>query len=99
MPIWVEVNLPDPLWHSLRYPVTVRPADFGGHQFEVRRQGVLLQPDSIRHPLPVAGGGPGSYGTVGSGSLIGLPHEPKEPRRLPLHLLYRFDTPGIYEVR
>jgi hypothetical protein len=99
MPIWIEVNLPDPLWHSLRYPITIRPADFGGHQFEVRRHGVLLQPNSMPHPLPVAGGGLGTVGMVGSGSLVGLPHEPKDPRRLPLHLLYRFDTPGVYEVR
>src|SRR5664280_662060 len=99
MPVWIELQLPDPLWHSLRYPVTIHPADFGGHQFEVRRHGVLLPPNAARHALPMAGGGPGGYGTVGMGSLLGLPHEPKNPRRLPLHLLYRFDTPGTYEVR
>lgn len=99
MPVWIEIRLPDPLWHSLRYPVTIHPADFGGHQFEVRRHGVLLPPNCARHPLPMVAGGPGTYGTVGSGSLLGLPHEPKNPRRLPLHLLYRFDRPGPYEVR
>ncbi len=99
MPIWIEVKLPDPLAHSLRYPVTIRPADFGGHYFEVRRNGVLLPPASPRHSPPIAGSGPGGFGTVGSGSLLGLSHEPKDPRRLPLHLLYRFDTPGPYEVR
>ncbi len=99
MPIWVDVKLPDPLAPSLRYPVTIRPSDFGGHRFEVRRNGVLLPPTSPRHALPISGSGPGTYGTVGSGSLLGLPHEPKEPRRLPLHLLYRFDKPGPYEVR
>src|ERR1035441_6216095 len=98
MPVWIEIQLPDPLGHSLRYPVTIRPADFGGHQFEVRRHGVLLPPNSARHALPSLGG-PGSYGTVGMGSLVGLPHEPKNPRRLPLHLLYRLDRPGAYEVR
>jgi hypothetical protein len=66
MPIWIEIQLPDPLGHSLRYPVTIRPADFGGHQFEVRRRGVLLPPNSARHVLPIVGGGPGAYGTVGS---------------------------------
>src|SRR5260370_18062013 len=99
MPIWIEIQFPDRRWHSLRYPVTIRPADFGGHQFEVRRLGVLLSPNSARHALPMVGGGAGTYGTVGSGSLLGLPHEPKYPRRLPLPLLYRFDRPGPYEVR
>src|ERR1035437_9275275 len=98
MPVWIEIQLPDPLWNSLRYPVTIRPADFGGHQFEVRRHGVLLPPNSARLALPSLGG-PGSNGTIGMGSLVGLPHEPKNPRRLPLHLLYRLDRPGAYEVR
>jgi hypothetical protein len=44
MPLWIEVQLPEPLNHSLRYPITIRPADFGGHQFEVRRNGVLIPP-------------------------------------------------------
>ena len=99
MPIWVEVKLPDPLRHSLRYPVTIRPADFGGHQFEVRRNGVLLPPNTPRHALQVDGSGPGTYGSVGSGALISLPHGPKDPSRLPLHLLYRFDKPGHYQIR
>ncbi len=99
MPIWIEVELPDPLRRSLRYPVTSRPTDFGGHQFEVRRNGVPLPPLSLRECFPVACCGPGTFGTVGSGGLIGLPHEPKDPRRLPLHLAYRFDKPGRYEVR
>ena len=64
MPIWIEIQLPDPLWHSLRYPVTIRPADFGGHQFEVRRDGVLLPPNSPRLALPSLGG-LGTYGTIG----------------------------------
>lgn len=99
MPIWVDVQLPEPLRHSLRYPVTIRPADFGGHQFEVRRNGVLLAANSAPHPLPFVGTGLGGPGSVGSGSLLGLPHEPKNPRRLPLHLLYRFHQSGRYEVR
>jgi hypothetical protein len=98
MPIWVEVQLPDPLGRSLRYPVTMDPTDFGGHAFEVRRNGVLLRPNSPRKSSQSMGG-IGSFGTVGHGSLVGLPHEPANPRRLPLHLAYRFDKPGFYEVR
>lgn len=94
MPIWIEVQLPDPLNHSLRYPVNIRPADFGGHQFELRRNGVPIPPIVPRHGFPITFSGPGGFG-----SLVSLPHEPKSPPRLPLHLLYRFDRPGTYEVR
>ncbi len=99
MPIWIEVRLPEPLSHSLRYPVTTYPADFGGHQFEVRRNGVLLSPSVPRQSLPIVDGGLSTVGAIGRGSRLGLPHEPKNPRRLPLHLEYRFETPGAYEVR
>lgn len=99
MPIWIEIQLPAPLGHSLRYPVTIYPTDFGGHGFEVRRNGTLLRPVVLRQPFPIAGSGLGGFGMVGRGSLVGLPHEPRNPRRLPLHLAYRFATPGSYEVR
>ena len=99
MPVWIEIDLPDSLAHSLRYPVTAYPADFGGHSFEVRRNGILLRPNAPRQSFPIVAVGLGSTGTIGRGSLLGLPHEPRNPRRLPLHLAYRFDTPGLYEVR
>jgi hypothetical protein len=99
MPVWVEIELPDPLRHSLRYPVTEYPSDFGGHHFEVRRNGILLRPSAPRQLFPITVARIGTTGTIGWGSLISLPHEPENPRRLPLHLAYRFDTPGLYEVR
>jgi len=99
MPLWIEVRLPDRLSRSLRYPITIRPADLGGHYFEVRRNGVLIPPTARRHTFPVALNGIGSPGSVGMGSVVGLPHEPRNRARLPLHLLYRFDKPGTYEVR
>jgi hypothetical protein len=99
MPVWVEIELPDRFRHSLRYPVTAYPADFGGHDFEVRRNGVLLRPNRPRQSFPITIARIGGTGSIGWGSLLGLPHEPPNPRRLPLHLAYRFDTPGLYEVR
>jgi hypothetical protein len=99
MPVWIEIDLPDSLAHSLRYPVTAYPVDFGGHSFEVRRNGILLRPNAPRQSFPIADSGLYITGTIGRGSLVGLPHEPRNPRRLPLHLAYRFDTPGLYEVR
>ena len=99
MPIWIEVGLPDPQWRSLRYPITIWPADFGGHQFEVRRNGVDFPPIKLANSFPKTISGPSGLGILGGGSLLALPHEPKNRSRLPLHLIYRFDQPGRYEVR
>jgi hypothetical protein len=99
MPVWIEIQLPDPLRPSLGYPVTSNPADFGGHQFEVRRAGVLMPPAPPRQSFPMACCGPGGPGMVGWGSLVGLAHQPKNPYQLPLHLAYHFTTAGSYEVR
>lgn len=99
MPIWIDLELPDPQWRSLRYPITIYPADFRGHQFEVRRNGLEVPQLKPAHPLPKIGGGLSSPGMIGGGTLIGLPHQPKNASRLPLHLLYRFNQPGLYETR
>ena len=99
MPVWIEVTLPETLRRNFRYPMTIWPADFGGHDFEVRRNGVALPRLTAADRMPKGTGcigGPGSIGVCGP---IGLPHEPRHPNRLPLHLLYRFDKPGVYEVR
>jgi hypothetical protein len=98
MPIWIEVNLPYP-HRSLRYPVTIRPADFGGHRFEVRRNGIVLPQLKPKRGMLIDDTGPSAPGSIGGGRLLGLPSEPKNASRLPLHLLYRFDRPGVYEVR
>jgi hypothetical protein len=42
MPIWIAVNLPGRHQATVRYPITVYPADFGGHDFEVRRDNLKL---------------------------------------------------------
>ncbi len=99
MPIWIEVGLPEPQSRSLRYPITIWPADFGGHQFEVRRNGVDFPPIKLASSIPRIISSLGGLGMIGGGSLLGLPHEPKNRSRLPLHLIYRFDQPGLYEVR
>lgn len=49
--------------------------------------------------MPKTIGCVGGFGSIGPCGPLGLPHEPKNPARLPLHLLYRFDKPGVYEVR
>ena len=98
MPVWIDVRLTGHHQHSVRYPIRINPGDFGGHVFDVRRNGMELNPVS-RPPVPTAGGGPGSPGSIGGGGFLGLPAEPRIKGRLPLHLQFRFDTPGRYEVR
>lgn len=99
MPIWIHVDLPEPHARYLRYPITIAPGNFGGHQLEVRRNGTMLPPLKPAHPIPMAGDGPGGFGMIGGSGMLGLPHEPVNRSRLPLHLVYRFDQPGFYEVR
>jgi len=72
MPIWIEVGLPDPQWRSLRYPITIWPADFGGHQFEVRRNGVDYPPIKLANSFPKTISGPSGLGILGGGSLLAL---------------------------
>jgi hypothetical protein len=89
MPVWVRVEKP---WGkgSLRYPSRTEPWSLGPGQFDVRFQGQEL---GILSLLP--------YPPLTFGGMIGLPREvpPKYLYRVPLHLVYRFDRPGKYQVR
>jgi len=92
-PVWVHIQAPPFPWYGdVQYPVGVHPADFGCHELEVRRDGTLLP----RIPLRATGG-------IANGLIcgnIGIPgHEMQHKNRLPLHLQYRFDKPGVYEVQ
>ena len=86
MPVWIEADLPGP--HDIFYPYVASPWAFGDYKLEVRREGKLLPP---LRPPSVLRGVIGGFGTVAP---------PDSPRsRLPLHLVYRFDQPGVYSVR
>ena len=99
MPIWIHVDLPGPQRARFRYPISIAPGEFGGHQFEVRQDGNKLSPLKPAHGIPLALDCPCARGVIGGCCVLDLPHEPKTCCRLPLHLLYRFDRPGVYEVR
>ena len=91
-PVWAHVELPNNSAGMVQYPVGVEPDNLGCHEFEVRRNGVLLPRIVVRYSIRVSGG-------LSCGA-IGIPGRPmKHLGRLPLHLQYRFETPGIYEVR
>ena len=87
MPVWLKVST------GVHYPKGVHPADFGCDEVEVRRNGKLL-------PRIATLSTQAFDGIIGSGSPCGgfflASHHTD---RIPLHLQYRFDQPGIYEVR
>ena len=88
-PVWARVEPPNNYHQTFQYPVGLEPDDLGCHEFEVRRNGVLLPRIVVRNSIRPSGG-------LNCG-VIGIPV--KHPGRMPLHLQYRFETPGIYEVR
>ena len=89
-PIWLRVH--SPAGYEAPYPVSARPNDFGCVLVEVRRNGTLLPRTKLTPNKvgPIGGGGSGpacpAMGLAGTG-------------RLPLHLAFHFDEPGVYEVR
>jgi len=92
MPVWLKLDLPSE-FGSVRYPYILGRGGFGCNEVEVRHNGQMLPlspgSDSTWHAMIFSGFICGSY-SAGEGA---------HPGRLPLHLLYRFDAPGVYEVR
>jgi hypothetical protein len=90
MPVWITLEPPYP--YDVSYPYSLTPGDFGGGRFEVRHNGLVLKPLEIHlsHEQIM----------IVSGNLHGSIAPADSPRgRLPLHLQYRFDEPGQYEIR
>jgi hypothetical protein len=93
MPVWLKIDLPYEFVGAVRYPFVLGPAGFGCNEVEVQRNGQML-------PL-LPGSNWTRYGIVGGGNICGSysPAGDTQADHLPLHLLYRLDVPGIYEVR
>jgi len=94
MPVWLKV------WafgwdESIQYPFDILPANFNCTDIEVRRDGKLLP--RFASPATQAFGAMAHSGPM-CGTL-GLRAQSNHLGRVPLHLQYRFDRPGIYEVR
>lgn len=92
MPVWLHVEIPSHL-DAVRYPLDTIPWSMGKDKVEVRFGGRPLALLSLQSLYPPAGL------VVGPLRRIGLPSEPRKKKRIPLHLLYRLDRAGIYEVR
>ncbi len=93
-PIWSHIDAPYGWGTVVQYPVRIQPDDFGCNELEVRRNGALLPRIRLRPPaggIAFAGNPCGNLGIEGQA----IPHT----GRLPLHLQYRFNEPGVYEVR
>jgi hypothetical protein len=86
MPVWIHAELSSPL--EIRYPYGEDPEDFGSNKLEVKRENSLLPKVTFK---PWVG-----MGRIVDGS-IAPATSPKN--RLPLHLQYALDKPGIYSVR
>jgi hypothetical protein len=89
MPVWLGVKIPN---RSVQFPVTADPQQWGCHHVEVWRDGELLPRRPAANNVIIRSG-PGPCST------IGLPGVPWDTDRLPLHLIYNFNTPGNYVVR
>jgi hypothetical protein len=94
MPIWLKLNMPYYRDSGIRYPFRIWPSSFGCYYVEVRRNGALL-PRIADFGKQAFGGITLSGPPCGS---VGFSRVPHFKGRLPLHLQYRFDRPGIYEV-
>jgi hypothetical protein len=93
-PVWIHIKALRPApYGDVRYPVGIGPADFGCHVVEVRRNATMLQRIQLP-PFATSSGGGLMCGSIAlPGKEIG------HSNRLPVHLWYRFDKPGIYELR
>jgi hypothetical protein len=85
-PVWIHAALSPPL--EIRYPYGEDPGNFGPNRLEVKRENSLLP--ELPYNSWVSGGG------LLDGS-IAPATSPKN--RLPLHLHFALDTPGLYSVR
>lgn len=90
MPIWVQVKIPPNRASPIRYPYPMGPWDIGCNELLVRKDGRLLE----TMPATQQSGGVFAGQICGSSSL-GDRYE----NRLPLHIRYRIEEPGDYEVR
>jgi hypothetical protein len=92
MPVWLSVSA---IGRVVSYPLDIRPAGFWCDEVEVRRDGRLLPRIASLETQAFDGI---VIGGLMCGSL-GLPSATRHQGRIPLHLQYRFDRPGAYEVR
>jgi hypothetical protein len=86
LPLWIYAELSFPL--EIHYPYGEDPGDFGPNRLEVKRENHVLEQVPFKPWV------------VGRGIVDGWIAPPSSPKnRLPLHLQYSLDKPGMYSVR
>jgi hypothetical protein len=87
MPVWIQAELNFPV--EVRYPYGENPGSFGPNRLEVKRENHMLA--QVPYKL---------WGSVSTGPVDGSIAPATSPKnRLPLHLKYALDKPGVYSVR
>ncbi len=92
MAVWVRVHTAWDLERPIQFPFHDDPMRLTCEDVEVRRNGAALPWQSPKNAM-----GRTMDGLICG--VIGLPGKPAKSGRLPLHLYYRLDQPGTYEVR
>ena len=91
LPVWLKISTRN----EIRYPFYTVPDWHTCYDVEVRKDG---KPLSRFQPPPTAI----AQIIVFAGNICGglyLPGKLQHPGSIPLHVMYRFDQPGVYEVR
>jgi hypothetical protein len=91
LPVWLKISTRN----EIRYPFYTVPDWHTCYDVEVRKDGKAY-PRTQMPPTAIA------QAIVFAGNICGgiyLPGKLQHPGSIPLHVMYRFDQPGIYEVR
>lgn len=87
LPIWIYAELGFPL--EIRYPYGEDPGNFGPNKLEVKHENRVIEQESHEASF-----------SASAGPLDGSIAPASSPKnRLPLHLQYALEKPGIYSVR
>lgn len=91
LPVWLKISTRN----DIRYPFYTVPDWHTCYDVEVRKDGKAY-PRIQTPPTAIA------QAIVFAGNICGglyLPGKLQHPGSIPLHVMYRFDQPGVYEVR
>ena len=101
LPVWLKIPASNPVESFYPFGLGL-PVGFGCREVEVRRNGQMLSEIANIADQSKSSGIRAEVGNPCGSVLYDLVFgtvRATHPPRLPLHLRYRFDQPGVYEVR